>query len=136
MADGPRLSPEPSSGPCTQYAAEAIGLARLVSDRLGIPLDVQLLGATAVLIPDAAASARVHQAELATPLEKLTGAHEPQVVEMLSTFSREGGAGDLLRRAELVDVGGLPIADLTVTVLSQGLFLLRRRLLTGRRPHG
>jgi hypothetical protein len=122
--DGPLLVPEPPTGPCTQYAAEAIAIAFVVGEELGVAVDVHLLGAAAVFVPASAAAAQVELDHPLVAIEKLTGAHALQVTEAVARFARRSGGGDVLRRLDVDQAalmgGTSPLAAISV-VLSQAV---------------
>jgi CHAT domain len=119
--DGPLIDSGDGSQ-CTQYAAEAIALAKLLSEQLNRRLDLDLLGAAAAMIPLSAGE------EWASNEVDLEDALHVSPVLALTAMQEFGGspAGlDLLRRAEAV---------VTVNELGGARFVGRRTLATvGRR---
>ena len=83
---------------CTQYAAEAVGLARVLSEQLDRRLDLQLLAASAVLVPLSAASEwRIDDSNL----ERVVRVSPEQWVAGLRAFAGTPAGADVLRRVEI-----------------------------------
>lgn len=109
--DGPAIEAA-GTYPCSQYAAEAIALAKLLSAQLDRPLGLDLLGAAAAMIPLSAAS------EWAGNGVDLEDALHVSPVLVLTAMRELGGSAaglDLMRRVELVitvdELGGTQLAS-------------------------
>lgn len=82
---------------CSQFAAEALGLARVLAEDLHRPLGVELLGSCAGLIPSAAAAEWLDEG---ADKEDMVRATAEQLAAAMMAFSETAAGGDLLRRVE------------------------------------
>lgn len=95
--DGPLHPTRPVA--CTQYAAEAIGLADELSRELGRRLDANLLGVAATCVPLSSASEWV--TDRGVVAEQIVKAQAAQVAAAGTAFQRTPAGADWLRRLEL-----------------------------------
>jgi tetratricopeptide (TPR) repeat protein len=99
--DGPLL-PDGRGGLCSQYAAEAIALARLLCTQLRRPLNLRLLAICAGTIPLSAAAEWATGGRSGPELDE--GLDPDQMVRALFALTDSPAGGDLLRRVEIVEM--------------------------------
>jgi len=99
--DGPLL-PDGRGGGCSQFAAEAVGLATVMAEQLQRPLDAELLGAAAAMVP--LSSGAEWSGTMGIGAEGIgAGLSVEQAVAGLSGFTDGPAGGDLMHRVELLE---------------------------------
>lgn len=93
--DGPLLV-DADGAECSQHAAEALGVAQVLGERLRHPLDLRLLGVSASLIPSSVAGEWLDDGAV----EDLLGATFEQLTKAMIAYAKTAPGADVLRRVE------------------------------------